>query len=309
MGLFTSRSHVYISSYANLEVNLMIPIPPELVLEILRYLTNEFRACCLVCRAWRRLAQPFVFSSLAVSLESHCRSWNRKFVTYPHLAGYVTRLDVWSAYSAEMNIVMSDEPPFLESAETLEFVRRLPNVKHLEMEDFHLPSKRAIEVLCHFTHLECLELYVVVLNQPGDLLDLMSQMINLKDLHITSMEVRSPNKGPIGPTLHNHVDAVPKRLRNLKLQDATRSLYIFSWLSGGAFDLDDLTDLTLTWEFFPMIRHPNEPKFPTEPQVSSHLDPFLSAAGTAVKHLRVEIETLKLESYFNCMRGESNDLL
>ncbi|PBK86947.1 hypothetical protein ARMGADRAFT_472654 [Armillaria gallica] len=283
----------------------MTPIPPELVLEILRYLTNEFRACCLVCRAWRRLAQPIVFSSLAVSLESHCRSWNRKFVTYPHLAGYVTRLDVCGAYSVELDTVMSDEPPFLESAETLEFVRRLPNVKHLEMEGFYLSSKRAIEVLCHFTRLERLELYVMMFSQPGDLLGLMSQMVNLKDLRITGMEIRSRNKGPVGPALHNHIDAVPKRLRNLKLQDTTKSLYIFSWLSGGAFDLDNLTDLTLTWEYFPTRHRRIEIQFPTTPQLSSYLDPFIKTAGTAIKHLRLEIEALDYDfkSYANSMQA------
>ncbi|KAK0226418.1 hypothetical protein IW262DRAFT_1294613 [Armillaria fumosa] len=282
----------------------MAPFPPELVLEILRYLTNEFRACCLVCRSWRRLAQPFVFSSLAVSLESQCRSWNRKFATYPHLAGYVTRLEVYGADSVDFDTVVSDEPPFLESAETLEFVRLLPKVKHLEMEGLYLPSKRVIEVLCNFKHLERLELYVVVFNEPADLLDLMSQMVNLKDLRIAGMEVRSSNQGLVGPTLHNYVDAAPKRLRNLRLQDTTKSLYILSWLSGGAFDLDDLTDLTLTWEYFPTRHRRIEIQFPTTPQISSYLDPFIKTAGAAIKHLRVEIEALKynLNSYVNSMQ-------
>ncbi|KAG7449820.1 uncharacterized protein BT62DRAFT_928560 [Guyanagaster necrorhizus] len=271
----------------------MTPLPPELVLEILRYLSNDFRACCLVCRAWRQLAQPFIFSALAVSLESHCQSWNRKFITYPHLAGYVTRLDMWGSYLGGQDARTMDQPPFLESAKTLEFVRRLPNVKHLDLEGFFLPSKREIKVLCQFTRLECLEMFVVVFNQPVDLLDLMSQLVNLKDLRLTGTQIRSPNKDMIGPALHNHVDVVPKRLRNLQLQDTTESLYIFSWLSGGAFDLCDLTDLTLSWECFPTRRHP------TGPQASSYVDSFINAVGAGIKHLQLDIETLKFGSKSN----------
>ncbi|KAK0494917.1 hypothetical protein EDD18DRAFT_1332865 [Armillaria luteobubalina] len=119
----------------------MAPFPPELVLETLRYLTNEFRACCLV----------------------------------------------YGAYSVEFDTVWSDEPLSPEIAETLKFVRRLPNVKDLEVGDLYLPSKRVIEVLYNFKHLERLEFYVVVFNEPGDLLDLMSQTVNLKDLRIGGM--------------------------------------------------------------------------------------------------------------------------
>ncbi len=122
-----------------------------------------------------------------------------------------------------------EQPPFLEGLATLELLRRLPNIKYLKMNDFFLPSEREIEVLCHFTRLEWLEMYEVMFNATADLLDLISQLVNLKVLHIADMEIRShTSEDLIGPTLLDFVDAVPKRLRNLKLQDPTESLYIFS---------------------------------------------------------------------------------
>ncbi|KAG7449814.1 uncharacterized protein BT62DRAFT_917408 [Guyanagaster necrorhizus] len=279
----------------------MATIPPELVLEILTYTSgcrDDLMACCLVCRAWRRLAQPFVFSELSLSLESQCHPWNRKFAAYPHLAQYVTHLNLWGGNLGELDVVslVEDQPPFLEGPATLELLRRLPNIKYLKIHDFYLPSEREIEVLCHFMRLEWLEMCEVMFSHPADLLDFMSQSVNLKGLHITDTEVRSLTEDLIGPTLHNHVDAVPKRLRNLKLQDVTESLYYLSWLSGGAFDLDDLVDLTLSWESFPTKR----PHLPPEP-LSSYIDPFISTVGAGIKHLRLDIETPEQESNVNYM--------
>ncbi|KAK0459146.1 uncharacterized protein EV420DRAFT_305232 [Desarmillaria tabescens] len=272
----------------------MASIPPELVLEILTYISgcgDDLRACCLVCRAWRQLAQPFVFSELSLSLESHCHPWNRKFSIYPHLAQYVTRLDLWGGNwgSPDTLSFVEAQPPFLQGPATSKLIRQLPNIKYLKIYDFFLPSEREIEVLCHFTRLEWLEMHEVMFSQPADLLDFMSQSVNLKGLHITDTEVRSPTKGPIGPLLHNHVDAVPKRLRNLKLQDPTESLYIVSWLLGGAFDLGDLTDLTLSWKSFQIKRDPG-------PQSFSYIDPFINSVGAGIKRLRLNIETLEHNS-------------
>ncbi|KAK0212406.1 hypothetical protein DFS33DRAFT_24449 [Desarmillaria ectypa] len=280
----------------------MTPIPPELVLEILTYISgcrDDIRACCLVCHTWRQLAQPFVFSELSLSLESHCHPWNRKFAIYPRLAQYVTRLNLWGGNWGKPDAVLFVEvqPPFLEGPATLELIRRLPNIKYLKIHDFFLPSEREIEVLCHFTRLEWLEMYEVMFSQPADLLDLMSQLVNLKGLHIMDIEVRSPTEEPIGPALHNYVDAIPKRLRNLKLQDPTESLYILSWLLGGAFDLGDLTYLTLSWESFQTKRDPAGPQF------SSYIDSFISTVGVGVKHLWLNIETWdhNAELHVNCM--------
>ncbi|KAK0494877.1 hypothetical protein EDD18DRAFT_286925 [Armillaria luteobubalina] len=267
-------------------------IPPELVLEILTYISDGHKnlsACCLVCRTWRRLAQPSVFSELSLSLESHCHPWNQKFTTYPHLSQYVTRLNLWGGNWEEADDVLSPEsqPTFLEGPATLELLRRLPNIKYLKMHDFALPSERKIEALSHFARLEWLGMYEVVFNETEALLDLMSQLVNLKGLHIKDVRVAShASKDLIGPILHDHVDAVPKRLRNLKLQDSGASLYIFSWLSGGVFNLSDLTDLTLSWGCSPTNHHP-----PLPYQLPSYVDPFISIVGARIKHLRLNIET------------------
>ncbi len=284
---------------------LMTPIPPEIVLEILTYISgcrDDLRASCLVCRVWRRLVQPFIFSELSLSLESHCHPWNQKFATYPHLAQYVTRLKLWGGNWGGVDVVSSleDQPPFLEGPATLELLRRLPNIKYLKMHDFFLPSEREIEILCHFTRLEWLKMHDVAFNAAADLLDLMSQSVNLKVLHIKDVELRNlTSEDLIGPILHDHVDAVPKRLRNLKLQDPTESLYIFSWLSGGAFDLSDLTDLTLSWGCFPTNHHP-------PPPLSPYVDPFISIVGAGIKHLWLNIETSEFNAKFNInyMLGE-----
>ncbi len=154
-------------------------IPPELVLEILAYINgyhDDLRACCLVCRAWRRLAQPFIFSELSLSLESHCHPWNRNFTTYPQLAQYVTRLKMWGGNwgGADVVTLIGDQPPFLEGPATWELLRRLPNIKYLKIHDFYLSSEREIEVLCHFMLLEWLEMYEIVFNEAADLLDLIA---------------------------------------------------------------------------------------------------------------------------------------
>ncbi|SJK97990.1 uncharacterized protein ARMOST_01246 [Armillaria ostoyae] len=267
---------------------LMTPIPPELVLEILTYISgcrDNLRACCLVCRVWRRLAQPFIFSELSLSLESHCHPWNRKFATYPHLAQYVTHLNLWGGNWVGVDIVCEDQPPFLEGPATLELLHRLPNIKYLKMNDFFLPSEREVEVLCHFTRLEWLEMYEVTFSDTADLLDLVSQSVNLEVLRIADIHISHTSEDLI---LHDHVDAVPKRLRNLRLHDPTESLYIFSWLSGGAFDLSDLTDLTLSWESF-------RKNYTPSPPLSSYIVPFISIVGSGIKHLRLNIATVEDE--------------
>ncbi|PBK74044.1 hypothetical protein ARMSODRAFT_1014365 [Armillaria solidipes] len=270
---------------------LITPIPPELVLEILTYISgcrDVLRACCLVCRAWCRLAQPFLFSKLSLSLEAHCHRWNRKFTTYPHLAQYVTRLKLWRGNRGRADVV--EQPPFLEGPATVELLRRLPNIKYLKMSDFFLPSEREIEVLCHFTRLEWLEMHEVMFNAAADLLNLMSQLVNLKVLRIVDMEIRShTSEDLIGPTLHDFVDVVPKRLRNLKLHDPTTSLYIFSWLSGGAFDLSDLTDLTLSWESFRKNHPPSDER---ELYANHMLEHFIS---TRALSSFMALETLNVD--------------
>ncbi len=95
-----------------------------------------------------------------------------------------------------------------------------PKYQILENARLLLTSEREIEILCHFTRLEWLKMHDVAFNAAADLLDLMSQSINLKVLHIKDVELRNlTSEDLIGPILHDHVDAVPKRLRNLKLQD------------------------------------------------------------------------------------------
>ncbi|PBK86914.1 hypothetical protein ARMGADRAFT_1086020 [Armillaria gallica] len=290
-----------------MKIRLMTPIPPDLVLEILTYINecrDDLRACCLVCRAWRRLAQPFIFSELSLSLESHSHSWNQKFATYPHLARYVTRLNLWGGNWGEADalLLLENQPRFLERPATVELLRRLPNITYLKMNDFFLPSEREIEVLCHFTRLEWLKMYEVVFNETPALLNLMSQSVNLKVLHIKDVEIIThTGEDLIGPALHDFVDAVPKRLRNVKLQDPTASLYIFSWLSGGVFDLSDLTDLTLSWGCLPTNRHP-----PLPGELSSYVDSFISIVSAGIKHLRLHIEMSELDakSNINYMLGE-----
>ncbi|KAK0454516.1 hypothetical protein EV421DRAFT_1941761 [Armillaria borealis] len=207
---------------------LMTPILPELVLEILTYLSrcrNDLEDCCLVCRTWCRLAQPFIFSELSLFCDLDYYRWNRKFATYPHLAQYVTRLRLYGEIWGEADGVPSVEDH--EGSMTSELLRRLPNIKYLKICDFFLPSSMEIEGLCHFTGLEWLEIQGAIFSQPAELLGLMSQLVGLKVLHIEDVEIRSNTSADlIGPTLHNHVDAVPKKLRNLKLRDPPEHLYI-----------------------------------------------------------------------------------
>lgn len=104
------------AEYQRSRVWAMTPIiPPELILEILRCVAdrrNTFSACCLVCRTWRQFAQPFLFSEIQLTLESDCAFWNQKFSAYPHLADFVTILDLWGHGRRQVPDAVLD--PFLE---------------------------------------------------------------------------------------------------------------------------------------------------------------------------------------------------
>ncbi|KAK0486305.1 hypothetical protein IW261DRAFT_790987 [Armillaria novae-zelandiae] len=255
----------------------MTSIPPELILEILRCVgecKDTFSACCLVCRTWSTLAQPFLFSEIQLSLEADCAPWNHKLSTYPHLADYVTILDLWS-YGWRQSPPSVALDPFLEGPATLELIRRLPNLKSLHISDFYSLSKLELDALCHFTRVEHLEMHGVSFRRPEDLLHFMSHMVCLRSLNISDIAIDSNDsyKG-VASLLHDHADGVSRRLRSLEVESAANHSYILSWLSGRTFDISDLTELTFLWKCLPTnIGH-------TASQLSYSVDMFLSAVST-----------------------------
>ncbi len=65
------------------------------------------------------------------------------------------------------------------------------------------------------------------------------------------MEIRShTSEDLIGPTLHDFVDVVPKRLRISNSKTLLKACISSPGFQGGVFDLNDLTDLTLSSGMF-----------------------------------------------------------
>ncbi|KAK0459177.1 uncharacterized protein EV420DRAFT_1763629 [Desarmillaria tabescens] len=276
----------------------MISFPPELMLRIFGYLEGSrtsLEACCLVCHAWLPLAQPLVFADLSLTRQSQYYSCIRKFTAYPHLTGYVTSLTLgggkWPGDERQVVSSQPSQPSPLVEPPTLELIRQFTNVRSLKIYGFPSLRKTEIEVLCRFPQMECLEMCNVAFEQPEDLLDLTSQMVGLKSLGIAEISIGESHQAEsrrIGSVLHNHVDPVPKRLRHLYLQDITHSLYIFSWLSGSAFDLSGLTELTLLSKCSLETLHREVPQnFPI------YVAPFISIVGVGIKHLCLDMELLR----------------
>ncbi|PBK86952.1 hypothetical protein ARMGADRAFT_472746 [Armillaria gallica] len=265
----------------------MISFPPEIMLVIFGYLEGchtSLEACCFVCCAWRPLAQPLVFADLSLS-QFHSQAWNRKFATHPHFACWVTHLDIRGGNYGELQILSSCHSLLDDPA----LIRQLPNVKSLKVHGFLSLKKATIEVLCHFLRLESLEICNVPFEQPGDLLGFTSQMVDLKNLTIGNIRIggfHQDQSRRIGSVLRSHVDAVAKRLRSLNLQDVTQSLYILSWLSGSAFDLSGLTELSLSLRCSLTGRYHEPPNF------SPYVAPFLRTVGAGIKHLLLNMEML-----------------
>ncbi|SJK98030.1 uncharacterized protein ARMOST_01286 [Armillaria ostoyae] len=258
---------------------------------------TSLEACCFVCHAWRLLAQPLIFADLSLS---HVHSWNRKFAAYPHFSGWVTHLDIWAGNRRELQILSSCRS-LLDDPATLELICQLPNVKSLKVHGFFSLTKAAIEVLCHFPRLESLEICNVPFEQPEDLLGFTSQMVHLKNLTIDNIRIGGFHQNQsrrVGSVLHGHVDAVPKCLRSLNLQDVTQSLYILSWLSGSAFDLGGLTELRLS------SRRSLTGRYREAPNFSPYVAPFLRTVGAGTKHL-----FLDMEMPGSCQPYEDNHML
>ncbi|KAK0454462.1 hypothetical protein EV421DRAFT_1896384 [Armillaria borealis] len=265
----------------------MTPISPELILEILRCVgdcRDTFSVCCLVCRTWRALAQPFLFSQIQLSLESDCAPWNQKFSKYPHLADFVIILDLWGhGWRQSPPFVVLD--PFLEGPATLELICWLSNVKSLLISDIYSLSKLELDALCHFTRVEHLEMHGVSFRRPEDLLHFMSHVVGLRSLNVSDTTIDSEGSHKsIASLLHDHVDSVSRRLRSLEVESAANHLYMLSWLSGRTFDTSDLTELTFLWKCLPTNIGL------TAPQLSSSVDMFLSVVGAGIKYLNLGIE-------------------
>ncbi len=266
----------------------MISFPPELMLVIFGYLEGchtSLEACCFVCRAWRLLVQPLVFAHHSLS-QFHSRAWNRKFAAYPHLACWVTHLDIGGGDCGQLQILSSCRS-LLDDPATLELIRQLLNVKSLKVHDLCSLTKAAIGVLCHFSRLESLEICNVPFEQPEDLLGFTSQMVDLNNITIGNIRIggfHQDQSRRIESVLRGHVDAVPKRLRSLNLQDVTQSLYILSWLSGSDFDLSGLNELRLSSRCSLMGRYHEPPNF------SPYVAPFLRTVGAGIKHLLLDME-------------------
>ncbi|KAK0451586.1 hypothetical protein EV421DRAFT_1771690 [Armillaria borealis] len=261
--------------------------PPELVLEILEYVNcSDFDSlfnCCLVSRAWRQLAQPFVFADLSrssLSLESKCALWIERLEEAPHVAEYIKELYMWG-YHCDHDTVFSEHPQFLEGPNTYNLFRRLPNIKRLKVYDFSYfreAQLRTLKLSQLTGELESLEMSDVAFDVEG-LLGFLSPMVHLKQLTISSLRLayyRDYARAAV--ILHDTVDPVPKALQSLNVTfcDSTLSCIVM-WLLGGTFDLGGLTDLAVSWNHVSLMDR-SELLVPTKS--------FLGTVGPRIKKLQ-----------------------
>ncbi|PBK76179.1 hypothetical protein ARMSODRAFT_950582 [Armillaria solidipes] len=258
--------------------------PPELVLEILEHVNcSDFDSlfnCCLVSRAWRQLAQPFVFVDLRLSLESKSALWIERLEEAPHLAEYVKGLHMWGSDWEDTN-GFPDHPQFLEGSNTYDVVRRLPDIKRLKVCGFSYPFGETLLRTLKLSQLmgsESLELYDVVFDVE-ELLGFLSPMVQLKQLIISFLHLNySVDYARAAVILHDTVDPVPKALRSLNVTfDDTNLSCTVMWLLGGTFDLGGLTDLAVSWNHF-SLKDQAELLGPTKL--------FLGAVGPKIKQLQ-----------------------
>ncbi|KAK0205234.1 hypothetical protein DFS33DRAFT_1428067 [Desarmillaria ectypa] len=254
----TGPDHVALN-FNKEEKRVFLQFPPELVLEILKYVKRcDFDSlfnCCLVSRAWRRLAQPFVFPDLRLSLDAKCALWIERLEQAPHLAGYLKGLDLWGSGLADDDDA-NEENLFLEE----------PNLSSL--------------TLSYLTSVESSEVSHVVFEEEKDLLGFFSPMVQLKQLSVSSLyfDCSSADYATAAQILRGAVDPVPKSLQSLNVtfNDATL-VCIVMWLLGGTFDLSGITDLAVSWNHI-LIEDQSHLLDPTKT--------FLSTVGPGIKKLQ-----------------------
>ncbi|KAJ8091237.1 hypothetical protein PM082_004213 [Marasmius tenuissimus] len=207
----------------------------------------------LVARCWRGPAQARLFLRIEVENNEECTFWSQKFTDFPHLARYVKQL----CFSDE-----DEEPangPYLRNTTAKTLVSSLQYVQGLDLLDIRqwgpmemelmkglgstvrslwvdaIPQMNPVKDLPELLY----ALHNIEVFKPGDIGSEYKEE-ELTQIHAMGLEMRS-----VLPA-----DGKPRRLREIYLCEIGFSLDHLLWLSGPAFDLSGLRNLTFSWSHF-----------------------------------------------------------
>ncbi|KAJ7578332.1 hypothetical protein C8J56DRAFT_1170624 [Mycena floridula] len=287
-------------------------IPPELLPLIVNHIedSSTLEACCLVSRAWRKWAQPRVFSRIWISRAADFIQWNTKFENFPHFASTVTRILLAPCPAEDAHFIFEDD---LHSSDD-EFVFYhdvSESVRELEIhyaESHLLPSRIA-------DHLHSLESVKIMMSIIGlfHLLHLFFANPNLHSIAFHHIMV-VPRKYNAEATrdgtrlaiqqgidfLQSVAETVPvvRPLETLVLHNPLSDIVAIDCLMSSLFSLQNLHNLTLTWDALSAgHRQPwakNAPVF----------EDLLRTAGPSVRSLELEgdLGYIKQDPCFNVLR-------
>ncbi|KAJ8091236.1 hypothetical protein PM082_004212 [Marasmius tenuissimus] len=262
-------------------------LPNEIVSLILAFLDpgsdrETIKFISLVARCWKDAAQARLFSRVDVDNNQECVFWSQKFTDFPHLARHVKHL--WLSDDEED----SANGPYLRDPAGKILVSSLPCVLRLELTEVTQWGPVEMELIKGFgSTVRHLTLEGIPQMDPvKDLLELvyafpMIEVLDLgglgpdyKEEELDQIRARGLEMRSVLPA-----DGKPRKLRELFLFDVGFSLDHLLWLSGPAFNLSGLRNLTLYWDPFHSL----------ESYEFNVLDDFIRLVGGNVTNLTFEL--------------------
>ncbi|KAJ7579331.1 hypothetical protein C8J56DRAFT_342302 [Mycena floridula] len=307
-------------------------LPPELLSLIVDQVEGSSRtlkSCCLVSKAWRKWAQPRVFSKIWISEEADFIRCNSKFERFPHLVSTVTRIVLYS-YSDTDSDSEEDEEEEEEEAEgededvdeellipfsdnRIAFYHDISDtVRDLTIRNLVISS--SVPDLCTIKQLHGLESlnleYCAI-----SLLDLLNLILLNPNLHSMSFRDILVTTQPWtrGPTtsdtiaicieklrvLHHIQPVIVLRpLRTIVLDEPLSDFVALECLMCSLFSLSSLENLTMTWS------GTSYGYLNPSPRAASVMGDFLRKAGPSVEELKLEgkLGYFKNDPCFNILR-------
>lgn len=236
-----------------------IPPSPELFPLIISNFDTKFShgalpKICLVCRFWKKIAQPLIFSHLSLCLVSQCVAWNEKFDAYPHLALAVTDLMIWGSEreprdpdaDADAHDSYDDydyvRPNLLEDEAAHKLFARLTNVTHLDISCFYYWNSPMMDVMHQLISVRTLTL----LDMPFDSQDIIDLLYHMPSLDSLSL---GPLARPCPEEDRPETRVAGRVLKQISLpaQKSSSLSTVLEWLLSPTFDLHGVQDVTFLW--------------------------------------------------------------
>lgn len=234
-------------------------LPPELFPVIISHVTtrNGLQNCTLVSKAWQKVAQPILFSSLTFASTYDVLGWNSRFQSSPHLLQYPDTLKI-DELGFEDD---SDE----EDEEWSPVMPDLPNLKTLTMVNVNcypgclrvymkFPGGKTVESLildtCSFLSSD----FIVLLSTMPLLKSLtLGEFATYRGGQDSPAQTKWPFSGKLEGRLVKFTSPpfTPKMLKSLEVYANHGHSHpaTIRWLLTPIFDLSSLRRLVLNWNF------------------------------------------------------------